>query len=226
MTRIGTKCPVGCKCGRHSQKCALGCTCKKHSNRGVAVVCPEGCNCGRHTFTEERKQKISEAQKKVWNDLERRNRQSEQMKSSRNNPNSPLSVLGQTEEVNQRRSVSGKKVWSLGLREELVFFKGSGQHNGVWMRCLNSEGVFARELDEAGIQWDYEPKRFKLSACTYLPDFYLPEFDIWVEVKGWMDPTSQKKIDSFRQETGKTLVVVMQRELASLSYRLKESVPS
>lgn len=99
------------------------------------------------------------------------------------------------------------------------YSKSAGYYtNGVWMRCLNSEGVFARELDKAGIQWVYEPKRFKLSWTSYCPDFYLPEFDVYVEVKGWLDSVSKRKIDSFRQETGKTLIVVMQSELPTLKW--------
>jgi len=87
------------------------------------------------------------------------------------------------------------------------------------MRCLNSEGVFAQQLDEVGIAWVYEPRRFKLSWCTYLPDFYLPEFDIWVEVKGFMSEEAQQKIDTFRRETGKTLVVVFQTDLPVTKYQ-------
>jgi len=94
-----------------------------------------------------------------------------------------------------------------------------GDHAGVRMRCLNSEGVFAQQLDEVGIAWVYEPRRFKLSWCTYLPDFYLPEFDIWVEVKGFMSEEAQQKIDTFRRETGKTLVVVFQTDLPVTKYQ-------
>jgi hypothetical protein len=88
---------------------------------------------------------------------------------------------------------------------------------------LNSEGVFAADCDSAGISWRYEPHRFKLSWCTYCPDFYLPEFDIWIEVKGWADRRRREwvdKVDTFRRETGKTLVVVYQAELSSLTYKV------
>ena len=52
------------------------------------------------------------------------------------------------------------------------------------------------------------------------PDFYLPEFDVWVEVKGYPEQPGNwpAKVDSFRQETGKTLIVVFQRELSSMKY--------
>lgn len=157
--------------------------------------------------TEETREKISKSVRKslsrttsVLFSEEWRSSRSRHMKLARADPNSPLNLGLNSEEVSRK-----------------IYFYG-GYHNGKWMRCLNSEGVFARELDSVGIQWVYEPKRFKLSTCSYLPDFYLPEFDIWVEVKGWMDEVSQRKIDSFRSETGKTLVVVMQKELPTLLY--------
>jgi hypothetical protein len=34
-----------------------------------------------------------------------------------------------------------------------------------------------------GIKWEYEQKIFKLAKTRYLPDFYLPQFDLWVECK-------------------------------------------
>lgn len=89
------------------------------------------------------------------------------------------------------------------------------------MRCLNSEGVFAKALDDNDIVWQYEPKRFKLSWCSYTPDFYLPEFDIWVEVKGKPEQPGDwpRRVETFRKETGKTLVLVFQSELPGRFYQ-------
>lgn len=42
-------------------------------------------------------------------------------------------------------------------------------------------GVF---FDHLGIKWDYEPEGFELgNGLRYLPDFWLPEWKMWVEVK-------------------------------------------
>jgi hypothetical protein len=50
-----------------------------------------------------------------------------------------------------------------------------------------------------GIAFEYEPKSFKLrDAFRYTPDFYLPETDSWIEVKGWMKEKDQEKVDLFR----------------------------
>ena len=125
------------------------------------------------------------------------------------------------DEFKRKTSAAIREAW-LGEPFPGQFRGSSGYHNGVRMRCLNSEGVFAKALDEGGIEWVYEPRRFKLSWTTYCPDFYLPEFNIWVEVKGYMTDQALAKIETFRRETGKCLVVVRQHELPSLSYGEEE----
>lgn len=137
-----------------------------------------------------------------------------------------LSEIAQTREYSAERrenmSRAARKLWEEGKRDlpRNMYKKSGGVHNGVWMRCLNSEGVFARQLDEAGIKWVYEPKRFKTSLGTYLPDFFLPEFNIYVDVKGTRPrPSSFAKMEAFRREHGKCLIVVYQRELESFRYK-------
>lgn len=158
-------------------------------------------------LSEDHKAKLREASKKNWEDPEYREK-----------------VLGSRGEWTDARrdQVRDRMVsqWAEGFFDNRKIYvqSGHGYHAGVWMRCLNSEGVFARAMDEAGILWQYEPRRFRLSWCTYTPDFYLPELDVWVEVKGFLTETSKKKMESFRRETGKTLALVMQRELPTMTY--------
>lgn len=46
------------------------------------------------------------------------------------------------------------------------------------------EARWAVFFDAAGIKWEYEPEGFVMSDGTkYLPDFYLPEYDWYVEIK-------------------------------------------
>lgn len=235
----GKKCEIGCTCGRHkhtwvaSKPCELDCTCAKHTiteqtRKKISKSMKEVCSTeesfkirsenAREMWTREGfRESQSERVKETWSSEELRRRHSEIMK-----------VTCGTEEVRELRSIRMSKARrdsdspvNLALQEVMQsgwWSKSAGYYNDTWMRCLNSEGVFARCLDEAGIRWLYEPKCFKLSWCSYTPDFYLPEFDIWVEVKGWMTPRSQQKIDSFRREISKTLVVVSQTELPSLVF--------
>lgn len=126
-----------------------------------------------------------------------------------------------TQETRDKKSASMKKAWAEGRCTETraPYKKSGGFHNGVWMRCLNSEGVFARLLDEAGIKWVYEPRRFNTSLGSYLPDFYLPEFNIYVDIKGTRPQAKNfAKMQAFREEFGKCLVVIYQRELGRMRY--------
>lgn len=38
--------------------------------------------------------------------------------------------------------------------------------------------------DALGVHWEYERDAFDLGDVRYLPDFWLPEFKVWVEIKG------------------------------------------
>jgi hypoxanthine phosphoribosyltransferase len=52
-----------------------------------------------------------------------------------------------------------------------------------------SEAEFARILDFYGIRWEYEPRSFPLEWAadgrvveSFSPDFYLPDFDLYIEL--------------------------------------------
>jgi hypothetical protein len=53
----------------------------------------------------------------------------------------------------------------------------------------NSERQFAKLLDFYGIAWDYEPRTFTLErdnagnpVQAFTPDFYLPAYDLYIEI--------------------------------------------
>jgi hypothetical protein len=55
-------------------------------------------------------------------------------------------------------------------------------YGGILFRST-LEAKWAMLFDFIGIQFRYEPKRFKTEAGYYLPDFWLPEMDLWLELK-------------------------------------------
>lgn len=87
------------------------------------------------------------------------------------------------------------------------------------------EANIARILNHLGIQWNYEYKRFFFNepinhVLSYQPDFYLPQFDIWIEVKGWMDEKSKIRLESFKNEfpdENKKLMIIQEVEYNNLS---------
>ena len=102
-----------------------------------------------------------------------------------------------------------------GKRKDLndVFFRSSWEAN------------VARYYNLNGIKWQFEPKTFifekiKKGCISYTPDFYLPELDKWVEVKGWMDDKSKTKLKRFEKyfpEEFSKLEMITQKEYKEIS---------
>lgn len=55
-------------------------------------------------------------------------------------------------------------------------------YNGYRFRS-RLEARWAVFFDAAGIKYEYEPEGYEVDGIKYLPDFYLPELDVHVEVK-------------------------------------------
>jgi hypothetical protein len=49
------------------------------------------------------------------------------------------------------------------------------------------EARWAVFFDELAIDWKYEQEGYEVDGHRYLPDFWLPEEEVWVEVKGDRD---------------------------------------
>lgn len=60
------------------------------------------------------------------------------------------------------------------------------------------EANFARVLNYLNVKWEYEVKTFRFKyrgrMVSYIPDFYLPDFNCYVEVKGYLDRRSKLKL--------------------------------
>ena len=57
----------------------------------------------------------------------------------------------------------------------------------------------AKAFDARGIKWLYEPTRFNLGTCSYLPDFYLPQLKCYWEGKGYFSDEAKNKVTLFRR---------------------------
>lgn len=81
-------------------------------------------------------------------------------------------------------------------------------YKGIKMRS-KLEAKFAVFLDALKINWMYEPKSFVLSnGITYIPDFYLPELNTWVEVKGKIEEHNKKVSSLFTSENKQELLII------------------
>lgn len=56
-------------------------------------------------------------------------------------------------------------------------------YKGYRMRS-RLEAKWSLFWDLLGIAWEYERDAFDLGGVRYLPDFWLPDFKLWVEIKG------------------------------------------
>ena len=88
-------------------------------------------------------------------------------------------------------------------------YKSIGFHS-TW------EANFAKWCDGSGIKWEYEPKAFKLKLnkkeTRYYPDFYLPEFDCWIEIKGYWHKDAKEKFQLFKRKYKNIYIIVLERD--------------
>lgn len=91
-----------------------------------------------------------------------------------------------------------KKAYKNGLR--FYSEKEDRMFRSTW------EVELAELLTSLGITYEYEPQRFyyRDHKESYLPDYYLPEYDTFIEVKGYMDKRSLKRCNLFRKYQGAT----------------------
>lgn len=87
----------------------------------------------------------------------------------------------------------------------------SSYYKNIFMRS-SWEIAYAKYLDKNNIKWLYESKIFDLGDTTYTPDFYLPETDEYIEIKGWWRDKSKIKFDLFRQKYPKIKIIVITKK--------------
>ena len=62
---------------------------------------------------------------------------------------------------------------------------------GVQFRS-RTEAKYCMLFNMFDVPWTYEPRRFPLPSGSYLPDFFLSNLNLWVEVKG-IYPTDRER---------------------------------
>lgn len=91
------------------------------------------------------------------------------------------------------------------------------------------EHICATKLDEAGIQWVRNPelvleyRTVRNRKRKYIPDFYLPEYNMYVEVKGyWTDAARYKMADVQVRNNVNILIVESMPEVLSIKKLILE----
>lgn len=89
---------------------------------------------------------------------------------------------------------------------------------GIFRSKLESR--WAHYFNALDILWGYEKEKVKISdALSYIPDFWLPTYNIWVEIKGeivndWTGLTIVQKCEGVARVTGRPIVLAFYDPLA------------
>jgi len=101
----------------------------------------------------------------------------------------------------------------------------------------NSERQFAKLLDFYGIEWEYEPRTFAIDTDAegntlraFSPDFYLPAYDLYIEITTLSQKLVTKKNRKVRrlQELypGVRVRILYQRDYVNLLVKYGLETPS
>ena len=84
------------------------------------------------------------------------------------------------------------------------------EHGGVTYRS-RTEARWAIFFETAGITMQYEPEGFLLDGFSYLPDFFIPSWDLFVEVKplAVLSVNESRKATLLASFSGKRVLVVL-----------------
>jgi len=74
------------------------------------------------------------------------------------------------------------------------------RYNGITFRS-SWEAIIAESLDKACFKYEYEKHTFDVGndIGKYIPDFYIPEKDVFIEVKGQWIGDAKKKVARFKE---------------------------
>jgi hypothetical protein len=157
---------------------------------------PKYCSCGKRLSNNPKAIRCSHCSNLyAWKNKEIRNKRINGIKNKYH--------IDPTYRLNR----SGRKSSSFG---KIRHGKGT-YYNNIWMRS-SYEIKFAKWLDEHFVPWKYESKTFDLGNTTYTPDFYLPEINLYIEIKGWWRDDAKKKFDLFLQKYPTNKIKVFNKE--------------
>lgn len=96
-------------------------------------------------------------------------------------------------------------------------------YNGYRFRS-RTEARWAVFFDTLEMDWKYENEGYILKdGVRYLPDFWLPDLDLWVEIKG-EEPSDKdwEKIYKLRVESGKDVLVLIGQPRVRFTHPLSD----
>lgn len=86
------------------------------------------------------------------------------------------------------------------------------EYSGLQFRS-RLEARWAVFFDTLGVEWRYEHEGYQLPSGWYLPDFWLPRSQVFVEIKGTYPTGQEQKLASELGEATKQKVVIMNGDI-------------
>lgn len=81
----------------------------------------------------------------------------------------------------------------------------------TWMGCRFRSRLEARHavlFEELGVRWEYEAEGYDLQGTCYLPDFWMPDQQCFIEIKGDEPNTEERrKAQLLAEESGKSVLI-------------------
>ncbi len=172
----------------------------------------------RWKLSEESKRRHSKASKLRWKNG---------VYNNVDNPTSKGKRWKLSKESKQRHRNATLNSWKNGTYRTVPMGRGkTGVRKDIGHFVRSTwEANFARVLRYHGIEYQYEPRRFNIGYMTYTPDFYIPKFDLWIEVKGYDTNKARNKRKRFRKKYGVRLVVVKAKTYGKLYHRYSRLIP-
>lgn len=138
-------------------------------------------------------------------------------KYGESNKGRPSTFLGRTHSDEAKKKISEKlSANNKGGRCKWYDVNGT-KVQGTWERDI------AQKLTELNVQWLKCKGAHSLSYLmddktrTYTPDFYLPAFDVYLEVKGhWWGRDKEKMVAVTQGNPDKKIVVIMKEEFKKI----------
>lgn len=148
---------------------------KKIGNRGVTSKC---LSCSRKIYQNIRYCKICD--KKIY----------------KYNKTGLCGSCGCKKRDNSRQKGKSNPMFGRVVKPYWIKYKGTHFRS-------NWEMWFSQFLNLSKIKWLYESKTFDLGNTTYTPDFYIPKWDLYIEIKGYFSDKAKNKINCFRKKYNK-----------------------
>lgn len=121
----------------------------------------------------------------------------------------------------RRKKKPKKKLWS--RKSDYTCLDGS-----IVSMDSSWEVACAQRLDELGVKWTRDTslklqyRTEKLRLRNYIPDFYLPEYDIYLEVKGyWTEAAKWKMKDIMVRYPNKIRLLESLEDIQDLTVPVK-----